>query len=88
MMLEKYKKEKIVHWHIQNVDSWGCGGKWGRVNEGPCCWCWLCKTQRKIVEKVAMLQEKSSDDHLPGGDKRNLVLLVEGACTDVYRYGG
>lgn len=30
-----------------------------------------------------MLQEKSSDDHLPGGDERNLVLLVEGACTDM-----
>lgn len=30
-----------------------------------------------------MLQEKSSDDHLPGGDERNVVLLVEGASTDM-----
>ena len=38
---------------------------------------------RKIVEKVGMLQEKSSDNCLPDGDERNLVLLVEDASTDM-----
>jgi len=33
------------------------------------------------MEKVGMLQEKSSDNRLPNGDERNLVLLVEGAST-------
>lgn len=40
-------------------------------------------TWRKIVENVCVLQEKSSDDHFPGGDERNLVHLVEGAPTDM-----
>lgn len=31
MTHEKYKKEKIVHWDIQNVDSWGHGGKWRQL---------------------------------------------------------
>lgn len=38
---------------------------------------------RKVVGNVGMLQEKSSDNHLPDGDERNLVLLVEGASTDM-----
>lgn len=38
---------------------------------------------RKVVEKVGMLQEKSSDNRLPDGDERNLVLLVE----DHHRHG-
>lgn len=33
-------------------------------------------TWRKIVEKAGMLQERSSDDHLPDGDERNLMLKI------------
>lgn len=31
MTHEKYKREKTVHWDIQNIDSWGCGAKQRRL---------------------------------------------------------
>lgn len=38
---------------------------------------------KKVVEKVGVLQEESNDNCLPDGDERNLVLLMEGASTDM-----